>query len=69
MLKFTYKNATVYITRPTEKHLQNIRKSTEKFMQRVMKEEIRNGARGHYRRVGADDPNARKRNKRVKIEA
>lgn len=67
MLKFTYKNATVYITKPTDKHLQNIRKSTEKFMQRVMKEEIQNGVRGHYRRVGVNDPNARKRNKGIKV--
>lgn len=67
MLKFTYKNATVYITKPTEKHLQNIRKSTEKFMQRVMKEEIQNGARGYYRRVSIDDSITRKGDKRVKI--
>lgn len=67
MLKFTYKNATVYITKPTEKHLQNIRKATEKFMQRVMKEEIQNGVRGRYRRISVNDPDARKRNKRTKV--
>lgn len=67
MLKFTYKNATVYITKPTEKHLQNIRKSTENFMQRVMKEEIQNGTRGYYRRVSINDPITRKGNKRIKV--
>lgn len=66
MLKFTYKNATVYITKPTEKHLQNIRKSTKKFMQRVMKEEIQNGVRGHYRRVITNNCVATEGNKKIK---
>ena len=62
MLKFTYKNATVYITRPNEKHLSNIQKATEKFMQRVMKEKIQNGTRGYYRRTSTNNPNPGKRN-------
>ena len=31
MLKYEYENATVYITKPTEKHIENIRKATEVF--------------------------------------
>lgn len=42
MLKYEYKNATVYITKPTEKHLENIRKATEDFMKKVIKERIKN---------------------------
>lgn len=38
MLKYDYKNATVYITEPTEKHLVRIREATKDFMKRVMKE-------------------------------
>ena len=67
MLKYEYKNAIVYITKPTEKHLQNIRKATEKFMQRVMKEKIQNEGRRYNRRVSINDPNARQRNKRIEI--
>lgn len=42
MLKYEYENATVYITKPTEKHMQNIRKATETFMKKVIKEQNRN---------------------------
>lgn len=45
MLKYKYKNATVYITKPTEKHLDNIRKATEVYMKRVIKEQMRNETR------------------------
>ena len=61
MLKFTYKNATVYITKPGEKHIFNIKKATENFMRKVMKEKIRNGTRGHYRRTRINNLDARKR--------
>lgn len=59
MLKFEYENAIVYITKPTEKQLQNIRKATEKFMQRVVKEKIQNEGRGHNRRANNDNSRAR----------
>lgn len=42
MLKYEYENATVYITKPTEKHIANIRKATEVFMKKVIKEQIQN---------------------------
>lgn len=45
MLKYEYKNATVYITKPTEAHRENIRKATEVFLKRVIKEEIQNAKR------------------------
>lgn len=44
MKVYQYNNATVYITKPTEKHLQNIRGATEVFLRKVMKERIRNGS-------------------------
>ena len=43
MKKYVYKNATVYITIPTEKQLENIRKATERFAKNVIKEKIKNG--------------------------
>lgn len=42
MLKYEYENAVVYITKPTEEHIKNIRKATERFMNKVIKEQIRN---------------------------
>lgn len=38
MRKYVYKNATVYINEPTEAQLENIRKSTERFVRRLIKE-------------------------------
>lgn len=49
MLKYEYKNAIVYITKPTEKHLENIRKATEIFMAKVLKERMRNEFRRNNR--------------------
>ena len=45
MLKYEFENATVYITKPTEKHIENIRKATEVFMKKIMKEQIQNDTR------------------------
>lgn len=42
MLKYEYENAIVYITKPTEKHIENIRKATEVFMKKIMKEQMQN---------------------------
>ena len=45
MLKYEYENATVYITKPTEKHIENIKKATKDFLKRIIKEELQNGVR------------------------
>lgn len=66
MLKYEYKNATVYITKPTEKHIENIKKATEVFMKKVIKEDVRNGTRKNNRRTSGNNSNARKRAKRIK---
>lgn len=42
MLKYEYKNAVIHIEKPTEEQLINIRKSTEIFLQRILKERNRN---------------------------
>lgn len=64
MLKYEYENATVYITKPTEKHIENIRKATEVFMKKVIKEEMLNESRRDNRGTGVTYSNARKRDKR-----
>lgn len=64
MLKYEYENATVYITKPTEKHIENIRKATEVFMKKVIKEEMLNESRRNNRRTGVTYSNARRRDKR-----
>ena len=61
MLKYEYENATVYITKPTEKHIKNIKKATEIFMKKVIKEEIQNEVRRHNNRTRRSNSNARKR--------
>ena len=43
MIKYEYENATVYITKPTEAHIKNIKKATEIFVKKAMKEQIQNG--------------------------
>ena len=35
---YTYKNATVYITPPTEEQLENIYKATELYLTRLVKD-------------------------------
>ena len=61
MLKYEYENATVYITKPTEKHIENIKKATEVFMKRIIKEELQNESRGNNSRTGGNNSNARER--------
>ena len=68
MLKYEYKNATVYITKPTEKHIENIKKATEVFMKKVIKEDLQNGSRRHNSRTSRNNSNARTRTQRVKKE-
>ena len=38
MRKYVYKNAIVYITKPTEEQKEKIRKSTERFVRQLAKE-------------------------------
>ena len=61
MLKYEYENATVYITKPTEKHMKVIRKATEKFLHEIVKERTERESGKHNRRVGRSNSNARKR--------
>ena len=64
LLKYEYENATVYITKPTEAHLENIRKATEVFMKKIIKEQMQNESRRNNRRVGLSSVNAGKGNKK-----
>ena len=61
MLKYEYENATVYITKPTEKHIENIKKATEVFMKRIIKEELQNESRRHNSRTSRSNSNAGRR--------
>lgn len=63
MLRYEYENATVYITKPTEKHIENIRKATEVFMRKIIKEEMLNESGRNNRRTGVTYSNARRRDK------
>ena len=60
MRKYVFKNAVVYITKPTEEQKDNIRKATEKFVQRLAKEGlINNEQRRNNHRTGRAGSNAR----------
>lgn len=59
---YKYKNATIYITEPTEEHLQRIKKATEIFLKRVVKEKIQNDSRRYNRRFNNGDSDTRKTN-------
>ena len=64
MRKYVYENATVYITEPTEAQLENIRKSTIRFVQTLAKKGmLDNEQRRDNNRIGRTRSNARKRNK------
>lgn len=68
MKKYEYENATVYITIPNEKQIENIRKATEEFAKKLVKKGlIQNGQkRQNNRRTGIANPNARRRNQKAK---
>ena len=66
MLKYEYENAIVYITEPTEAHMNNIRKATERFLHEVVKEKIKNESGRNNRRTGRSNFNAGRRNKETK---
>lgn len=42
MRKYVYKNATVYITKPTEEQKENIRRATERFVEQLAKKGLIN---------------------------
>lgn len=47
MKKYEYENATVYITEPTEKHLQKIREATESYLKKLLSKGIDVGEWNH----------------------
>ena len=62
MRKYVYENATVYITKPTEEQKENIRKATERLVQRLAKEGLIDGdKRRNNHRASGISANARKR--------
>ena len=69
MRKYVYENATVYITEPTEEQKENIRRATERFAHKLVKEGLfNNDKRRNNRRIGRTRSNARKRNQKIKRE-
>ena len=40
MRKYTYENATVYITEPTKEQIENIHKATERFAKKLVKKGV-----------------------------
>lgn len=69
MRKYVYENAIVYITEPTEKQKENIRRATERFVRRLAKEGmIGNEQRRNNHRVSRTSLNARKRNQETEKE-
>lgn len=63
MRKYVFENATVYINKPSEEQIENIRKATERFVTRLAKEGlIGNEQRRNNKRTSRACPNARKRN-------
>ena len=63
MRKYVYDNAIVYITEPTAKQKENIRKSTEQFVRLLAKKGLigRNGKRSDNSRTDWISSNAGKR--------
>jgi len=63
MRKYVFENATVYINKPSEEQIENIRKATERFVTRLAKEGlIDNEQRRNNKRTSGARSNARKRN-------
>lgn len=62
MRKYVYENAIVYITKPNEKQVENIKKATERFAHRLIKEGlIGNDQRRNNHRAGRTSSHARKK--------
>ena len=68
MRVYKYQNATVYITEPTEEHLKRIKKATEVFLKRVVKERVKGESRGYNRGINNGNPGTRKRNQPTKAK-
>ena len=68
MKKFVYENATVYITIPTDEQVDNIRKSTERFVEKLLAKGVINNEfiRRGNRRAGLSNINARSRDQKIK---
>lgn len=63
MKKYVYENATVYITIPNEQQVENIRKSTERFVKVLLSKGLIKSAenRRDNRRTGGNDIDAARR--------
>ena len=62
MKKFVYENATVYITIPNEQQVENIKKSTERFVKTLMAKGLIGNEQGrNNQRTGRTGSDARKR--------
>lgn len=48
---YTYKNAIVYINRPTEAQIENIREATERFLTKLVKDGYIDGDRNKTRSI------------------
>lgn len=61
MRKYVFDNATVYISEPTKEQIENLKRSTEKFVQKLAKEGLLNNeqTRRSNRRIGKPNSNAR----------
>lgn len=70
MRKYEFKNATVYITKPTEAQKENIRKATERFVHRLAREGlIGNDKRRNNNGTRRAGSNARKRTRKTTNES
>lgn len=67
MRKYVFENATIYITEPTEAHVENIRSSTERFVKRLVKEGLisNDNQRQNNRGTSVLNTNSRQRNKEI----
>lgn len=66
MRKYVFENATVYISEPTEAQKENIRKSTERFVQQLAKRGMLYDEQGRNNsRIGGANINARKRDSKI----
>ena len=67
MHKYVYENAIVYISKPTVEQIENIHKSTERFVNRLAEKGMIKNVKGrNNHRAGRTGSNARKRNEKVR---
>ena len=60
MKRYIYDNATVYISTPTDENMAIIRKATESFLRKVIKEQVKNESGKNHRRITRNHSNARR---------